>query len=187
MKQWPTTTQVLHDAGLYGDIARWSDLEAMKRGRYVDGGCNLLAMGKSLNAADWSPEHWSYIECYMRFLQRHVVKLTRCAFEVINKPLRYTGHPDQLLMLDGVRALIDIKTGGMSKVTGLQLASYEMALYSMGEDRVTRFGLQLNPDLPEGFKLHPFTDPREKDEFSILVQAHHIRNKYVEDDAKTYQ
>jgi hypothetical protein len=182
MNSWPTTTQVLHDAGLYGDIAKWSDSEAMHRGRLVDAACNLLAMGKVI-PGDWKnnhPECDPYTDGYYDFLSHHEVKLIKCAFEVVNTPLKYRGHPDQLVMLDGVRTLIDIKTGGMPKCTALQLASYEMALYSMGEERVIRLGLQLAAG---DYKLHFFTDPREKDEWSILVQAWHVRSKYIETEA----
>jgi len=184
MKQWPSTTQILHDAGLYGEIARWSDAAAMRRGRLVDGACNLLVMGKDLTD-EWCyahPECLPYLEAYNKFLMKHEVKLIKCAFEVRHRELRYTGHPDQLVMLDGSRTLLDIKTGGMPKPTPLQLASYEVALYSMndpelGTERVRRLGLQL---ADSEFTMHWFTDPRDKDEWSILAQAHHIRNKYVE-------
>ena len=181
MKQWPTTTQVLHDAGLYSDLARWSDSDAMRRGRLLDAACNLLAMGKII-PGDWKnnhPECDAYTDGYYKFLLRHEVKLIKCAFEVRNHVLRYTGHPDQLVLLDGKRVLLDIKTGGMPKCTALQLASYEMALYSVGEERVRRLGLQLAAG---DFKFHWFDDPRDKDEWSILVQAHHIRSKYIVDD-----
>jgi hypothetical protein len=182
--KWPSSTQVLHDAGLYGDIAKWSDSEAMRRGRLVDAACNLLAMGKELTD-EWCFEHpecGPYVDGYYEFLKRHQVKLVKCAFEVVNRPLRYTGHPDQLVLLDDVLVLIDIKTGGMPKCTPLQLASYEMALYSMNDpdvadSRIVRCGLQLAAG---DFKLHWFTDPREKDEWSILVQAWHVRAKYIE-------
>lgn len=192
---WPTTTQVLHDAGLYGDIAKWSDTEAMRRGRLVDAACNLLAMGKVI-PGDWKnnhPECDPYTDAYWDFFHHHKVELIKCAFEVVNKTERYQGHPDQLVVLDGRLALIDIKTGGMPPVTCLQLASYEMALRDMKMELVevehgvdiashqphlARWGLQLKPD--GKFKLHPFTDPRDRDEWTIIVRAHHIRKKYIE-------
>ena len=51
MNNWPSTTQVLKDAGLYGDIERWGDSDSMRRGRLVDAACNLLLMGKQLPQA----------------------------------------------------------------------------------------------------------------------------------------
>jgi len=138
-------------------------------------------MGKELPQA-WEidhPECVPFIDGYRKFLVRHKVILIQCAFEVVNEIERYTGHPDQLVMLDGVCALIDIKTGGMPPICNLQLASYEMALRSMlPEDQFAiRVGLQLTID--GGVKLHYFTDPRDKYEWTILVRAWHIRNKYV--------
>lgn len=215
MNNWPTTTEVLKAAGLYGDAERWfhkADREqpadyacptSAGRGRAIDAGCNLLAMGKELQP-EWLTKHEAccvpFIDGYRAFLQRHTVNLIECAFEVVNKAERYKGHPDQLIMLDGVRALIDIKTGGMPPVTCLQLASYETAMYSMGAGdcpggsskrlcehgkveahklpapRVTRFGLQLARG---DFKLHPFINPFDKDEWTLLVRAHWVKAKYI--------
>jgi hypothetical protein len=182
MSTLPSTTEILKAAGLYADLERFGDPESMRRGRLVDAACNLLVMGKELPQA-WETDHLEcvpFIDGYRSFLQRHTVNLIECAFEVVNKAERYLGHPDQLIMLDGVRALIDIKTGGMQPTTSLQTASYEMAMYSMGMPRVTRFGLQLARG---DFKLHPFIDPRDKDEFIILARAHWIRRKYLGDAA----
>ena len=134
MKGWPSTTQVLKDAGLYGDIERWSDSDAMRRGRLVDAACNLLVMGKELPQS-WEiyhPECVPFIDGYRAFLARHKVELIDCAFKVIDKNNKFVGHPDQLIMLDGKRTLIDIKTGGMPKCTDLQLASYHCAMTAMG-------------------------------------------------------
>lgn len=178
MNDWPTTTQVLKDAGLYGDIERWSDFEAMRRGRLTDAACNLLAMGKELPQS-WEidhPECVPFIDGYRAFLQRHKVNLIECAFEVIDKTERTKGHPDQLLMLDGVRALIDLKTGGMPKTCRIQLASYEVMMASMGMPKVTRFGLQLARG---DFKLWPFVDPFDKDRWRILARWWWIKNEFV--------
>ncbi len=177
MKDWPSTTQVLKDAGLYGDIERWSDSEAMRRGRLVDAACNLLLMGKVI-PGDWAnnhPECDPYTEGYAEFLSRHKVEYINCAFEVIDKTERTRGHPDQLVMLDGVRALLDIKSGGMPRTCAIQLASYEVMMYSMGMERVTRFGLQLARG---DFKLYPFSDPFDKDRWRILARWWWIRAEF---------
>jgi hypothetical protein len=175
---FPSTTRVLKDNGLYGDIARWSDSEAMRRGRLCDAACNLLAMGKDIEDPWYEahPECIPYIDGYKEFLRAHEPKLVQCAFEVVNKAERYMGHPDQVLILSGVRATVDIKTGGMPPVTPLQLASYELAERSMGMPRSTRIGLQLAKG---DFRLHYFTDPRDFDEWTILVRAWHVRAKYI--------
>ena len=184
MNNWPSTTQVLHDAGLYGDLARWSDSEAMRRGRLVDAACNLLLMQKQLPES-WETDHPEcvpFIDGYRMFLAKHnPVIMLACAFEVVNKVERYVGHPDQLVMLDGVRALLDLKTGGMPAPTALQLASYEMALdpemiRTCPKTPTIRVGLQLSRG---DFRLHYFFDPRIKDEWLILVRAWWVKHKYV--------
>jgi hypothetical protein len=194
MNNWPSTTTVLKDAGLYGDAERWyhhadatqpAEYEcknSAQRGRFVDGGCNLLAMGKTLGDGWKSHEAccMPFLEGYREFLLRHKVKLIQCAYEVVNKAERYVGHPDQTVMLcDGhgseVRATLDVKSGGFPPVTPLQLASYESAQRSMGMPRSIRVGLQLTRG---DFKLHYFNDPRDFDEWTILVRAHWIRAKF---------
>lgn len=190
MNNWPSTTEVLKAHGFYGQIERWSakaDREqpseyecknSRDRGTLVDGGCNLLAMGKTLGDGWKSHEAccMPFLDGYRDFLMRHRVKLIQCAFEVENKPERYRGHPDQLVELDGVRAVLDIKTGAMPMVAPLQLASYELAMRSMGMPRSIRVGLQLSRG---DFKIHYFTDPRDFDEFTILVRAQWVRRKYL--------
>ena len=187
---WPSTTQVLKAAGLYGDSERWfakadanqpAEFEcknSAQRGRFVDGGCNLLLMGKTLGDGWKSHEAccMPFLDGYREFLLRHRVKLIQCAYEVENKVERYRGHPDQLVELDGVRATLDLKTGGFPPVTPLQLASYELAQRSMGMPRSIRVGLQLTRG---DFKLHYFNDPRDFDEWTILVRAFHVKRKYV--------
>jgi hypothetical protein len=190
MNNWPTTTEVIKAAGLYGNIERWSakaakeqpsDYEcrdSAQRGRFVDGGANLLAMGKTLGD-EWKPHEACcvpFLDGYREFLMRHRVKLIACAYEVEHKAERVKGHPDQLVELDGVRATLDIKTGAMPIMAPLQLASYELAQRSMGMPRSIRVGVQLTRG---DFKLHYFTDPSNFDEFTILVRAHWIRRKYL--------
>ena len=187
MNNWPSTTQVLADAGLYGDISRWTskaDREqpeeyacagGMARGRAVDGGCNLLLMRKQLDVA-WCRKHEAcclpFLDGYKEFLRRHDVKLIDCAFEVVNKAERYVGHPDQVVMLDGVRATLDIKSGAMPAVTKFQLASYDSAQRSMGMPRTLRVGIQLSRG---DFKPHYFTDPRDLDFW--VIEVRHWWNK----------
>ena len=186
---WPSTTQVLKAAGLYGDSERWfakadanqpAEFEcknSAQRGRFVDGGCNLLLMGKTLGDGWKSHEAccMPFLDGYREFLLRHRVKLIQCAFEVVHKAERVVGHPDQLVELDGVRAVLDLKSGGMPKTAPLQLASYELAMRSMGMPRAIRVGVQLTRG---DFKLHYFNDPREMDEFIILARAWWVRAKY---------
>lgn len=198
MNTWPSTTEVLRAAGLYGNIAQWSEKAAderdprdkctspLQRGRVTDFACNTLLHGMKI-LPEWFGDHETccvpFVDGYVAFLKRHHVKHLQCGsceggtrdFEVVNQAERYKGHPDQLVMLDGVRVLLDIKTGGMPPTTPLQTASYDSAMLSMGMPRVTRFGLQLARG---DFKLHPFTDPRDRDEWTILVRAHHIKAKY---------
>ncbi len=182
MKDWPSTTQVLKDAGLYGDSERWfrkadrnQPVEyacptSAGRGRAIDAGCNLLAMGKELQP-EWIAKHEAccvpFIDGYRDFLARHKVNLIDCAFEVIDKNNRFVGHPDQLVMLDGKRTLIDIKTGGMPICCDLQLASYHCGMLAMGMPPAERVGLQLARG---DFEPYWFNDPRDFDKWLILVR-----------------
>lgn len=72
--------------------------------------------------------------------------------EVVEKPMaceQYAGTPDAIGLFQGMRAILDFKTGGISSATGLQLAAYEK-LYRGDADNavikivnIKRFALQL--------------------------------------------
>jgi hypothetical protein len=209
MNNWPSTTQVLKDFGLYGDIARWSDRAAenreesdactnpAQRGRVVDSACNRLLMGLDLGVGketgkDFRLHHATccmpFVEGYERLLQdgKHKLEPVKCgfpdrfAYEVINKSERYVGHPDQRVILDGVPALFDIKSGSIPPTTDIQTASYLKAERSMDPQNKDLFkSIRVGVQLTRGdYILHYFTDPRVGDEFIILVRAWWIQRKY---------
>jgi len=195
MNGWPSTTQVLKDFGLYGDIARWSDRAAenrdesdactnpAQRGRVVDGVCNLLLMRKGI-PTEWRAKHETccvpFVEGYEKLLKDHDVNHIKCGYAVINKTERYVGHPDQRVLLDGVPALFDLKSGSMPATADIQTASYLKAERAEHPDWKDLFkSIRVGVQLTRGdYKLHYFTDPRVGDEFIILVRAWWIQRKY---------
>lgn len=182
MNGWPHTTQVLKDAGMYGNIETWTAKAAanqpaeyecrdsLQRGRFVDGGCNLILMNKSLDTPEWRAHDaccGPFLDGYRLFLREHKVDLIQCAMEVTHRTERYSGHIDQLVMLDDKRTLLDIKSGSMPISAPLQLASYYCAMIAMGMPRVARVGLLLTRG---DYNPYYFNDPGDFDTWLIEVR-----------------
>lgn len=92
----------------------------------------------------------------------------------------FAGTPDQVGKMNNVPSVIDIKTGKISKVTGLQLAGYEMLINinSMKNelDRefwkpLKRLTVQLNKD--GKYKLTEFRDTNDRYIFNSALAIHY--------------
>jgi hypothetical protein len=66
-------------------------------------------------------------------------------------------------------AVVDIKSGIAPRTVGAQTAAYDAADCAMhGTKPSDRYCLQLGPDFPRGYNLHPLKDPKD---FSDFVSA----------------
>jgi len=92
----------------------------------------------------------------------------------------FAGTPDQIGMMNNVPAVIDIKTGKISKSTGLQLAAYEMLINTNSMKKVLadefwvrlkRFTVQLNKD--GKYKLTEFKDHNDRYIFNSALAIHY--------------
>lgn len=180
----PSVTQILKDAGIAVVYESQAMVEGARRGRLVHAAAHLIGNGKSIDPAwtDRHPETAPYIAGIEAFLDKHQWTFTvQPETEVRADAERYCGHPDWIGILDGVPAIVDLKTGAFPAWAGLQLGGYLYALRSMGLDKghqMIRVGLELPGN--ERFKLHyEFTDPRNLSEFVILARAWWVRAKYA--------
>jgi hypothetical protein len=60
---------------------------------------------------------------------------------IIEEPMgcpQYCGTPDNIGLFQGVRTVLDVKTGGISAATGLQLAAYEKLYRITTEEKLYR-------------------------------------------------
>jgi hypothetical protein len=202
--RWPSTTEVLRDAGLYRIYRENARAELNKaRGSFVNRACNWLALGKepdmSLMAdAELAPMLKGYIDGYRRFLDEHQIELVtweltrKCDFE------RFVSHPDQEMarleclprckhralhssrLTANPAANVQIKTGTAPKWVPLQTAGEVLAI---GDITMQRFALLLPGD--GSYDLMPHRSHRDIDEFRILVRAWWVKQKYAEPEQGT--
>jgi len=84
----------------------------------------------------------TWLNAYIDFLCDNQVVIIETEKEVIDKDGLYVGHLDRVMVVNGVKTIIDIKTGGVESWCGLQLAAYGYA-YDIGLNRAI---LQLRKD-----------------------------------------
>lgn len=83
----------------------------------------------------------------------------------------FAGTLDRIGIINGQRAIVDIKNGAVAKWVGLQLSGYEIA----ENKRYKRYAVQLCDG--GKYKLHQFSDPQDRQIFlSALACWHWIRN-----------
>ena len=92
-----------------------------------------------------------YMMAYEDFHDQHDVEVLRIERIVFNKELMYAGRLDRIWLIDGVKHLTDIKTGGKYKQHIFQLCAYQMASEALPTHLSN---LYLNPF---NFKLHEWT------------------------------
>ena len=90
----------------------------------------------------------TYMMAYEDFHDQHDVEVLRLERIVFNRELMYAGRLDRIWLIDGVKHLTDIKTGGKYKQHIFQLCAYQMASEALPTHLSN---LYLNPF---SFRLH---------------------------------
>lgn len=137
-KHVPSVSQILLDIGLID--TQWYTQEGRERGTLVHRAIAVHSRGAHCIK---NPLVDMYIEAFRRFE-------TDCDWqpEIIETPMaciHYAGTPDQIGMLNGNMAVIDLKTGGISPAVCLQLVAYAKLYEQTYEPKkpLKRFSLQL--------------------------------------------
>ena len=136
-KRVPSVSQILLDMGFID--TQWFTQEGRERGSLVHRAIEVHSRGAHCMK---NPLIDMYIEAFKNF-----AKDCEWEPEIIETPmacLQYAGTPDQIGKFNGKPSVLDIKTGSISPVTGLQLAAYQK-LYSLKSEGISlkRFAIQL--------------------------------------------
>jgi hypothetical protein len=166
--RWPSVTEVLHLAGLvdYSAIREEVLENARERGRDVHAYLHGVEMGV-LGGLTPDPRVQPYVDGYSRFRDDKKFEILTVEQVVINETHQYAGMLDRTGMMDGSKTLLDLKA--VAKVqpeSALQTAGYGACL----EEPHKRAVLQLHPDLPRGYKLHPYTSRNDLHDFLSAVR-----------------
>jgi hypothetical protein len=187
----PGNTEMLKGAGLVN--TEWFTPESAARGTRVHDAAQYLAEGD----LDWStvlPEDRGYVDGVATFLARSGFVCEANEFLIWSDALRYGTKPDFLGVLNGRRVLIQLKTGDVRPVVGVQLALEKIAAneriaaqdlpfthrleWVNGSPYVDgRFALRVFND--GRWKLHPeFIDPLDERAAVGIVTTHHWRLRH---------
>lgn len=146
-------------------------------GSHVHEACALELRGQ----LDWvalSSELKPYIEAMHRFLNDTGVKVIASEQRVWHRKLGYAGTLDLYGRLDRKNLLIDFKSGVLPPTVGPQTAAYEQALLdSTGMRTDERYCLQLNPELPRGYKLNRLNKRTDWNNFLSALNCHRFKRE----------
>lgn len=153
----PGVTQVLGALEDFEGVP-WHLLEAARKfGQHVHEACALMVR-EELDWASLDPSLVPYVEAAKRFIDESGVVVRACEFRVAHAALRYAGTLDLLGEWRGL-AMFDFKSGVLPRSVGPQTAAYAGAYQAQTGVRIARrYCVQLNPALPNGYKMHALTN-----------------------------
>ena len=134
-----SVTQVIADAGLYGDATAFFTEYSRNRGTNIH---KIIQwhLSKELDESTVGPVERPYFDAWLKFEAEADYVSDACEKAMASVPYRFAGTVDHVGHLNGHPSLIDTKTGATMPATSLQLAGYEVLIKSPG---IKRFSLQL--------------------------------------------
>lgn len=133
---------------LYTDPTYYTE-ESRVRGTNVHKAIQFLNKG-TLNWATVIDQYLGYVIAYEKFVKDWNLKLSLYELPLYHPDLLFAGTPDLVgSVLDGVPAIIDIKTGPIMKWVALQTAAQELLVRAWNPDKAMRYrrwGVKLNVD-----------------------------------------
>lgn len=156
-RELPGVTRVLSMLDQFERVPK-DVLEAARVfGQHVHLACELDNKGV-LDEAALDPALVPYLWAWRRFKAESGFEIQASELRVVNHRLGYAGTIDVVGMYRGTLGVLDIKSGIMPRTVGYQTAAYQEA-YAVehGKRPSFRYCLQLNPEMPCGYKLHRLT------------------------------
>jgi len=125
-RRLPSVTQILHEAGLCGDIDERVDMSV---GTEVH---RITAVWDKERKVDYDPVVYSgYFDAWIKFLREIPFLIDPEGIEtpIADKEFGFAGTPDRTGLIDGKFGLIEIKTGPPKPWHHLQMAGYVKILH----------------------------------------------------------
>jgi len=157
----PSVTRVIGDV-LAGDM-RWSNEAAMWRGSVVHKVCELDDRG-TLDEATVDAHAHGYLLAWRNFKAEMKVEIFETEIPRLSEKHMYAGRPDRVAFIGGKQMVLDIKTGGLSPVTAIQLAAYCELTQTM-----ERAAVQI--DLGGAYTLTPYNVRDLRRDHAIFLNA----------------
>lgn len=157
--KYPSVTQIIAAAGLYGLAAEYFNEESRDLGSFVH---TIIEwhLSKELDESTIDGVLMPYFEAWKRFEKESTYVSDSCETRLANETYRFAGTIDHIGHLNGHFCIIDVKSGAPTPATGIQLAGYEILLSARG---ARRFALHLKDD--GNYKLIEYKDRNDRQVF----------------------
>lgn len=192
----PSVTELLHDAGYYDQFPNDPQGFYFRRGNFVNDCCDIIAAGDKLDRnRRWAgelprekpltvkeenkQEQWiGYVKAYQAWMQRYrKFKLIAAQKYLLNEIEGYQGTLDQLVKLDDMLALVELKAvapgASCPPATPLQTAGYWLCLDPRPKLRI---GLALRADCT--FKESIYKNYADFSAFRLMIRWNYIAKNY---------
>ena len=136
--KYPSVTQVISSAGLYGDTSFFTDY-SRDRGTFVHLAIQLHLSGE-LDEDTIDPVILPYFEAWTSFVKEAGYVSDECEKVMASDIYHFAGTIDHIGHLNGHFCLLDVKSGAPSPSHAIQTAGYSILLKHPG---VKRFSLYL--------------------------------------------
>lgn len=105
-------------------------------------------------------EEGRFLQGFIDWQEKSGAGLLESELFLISEQYKYAGRCDLIMLLDGQRWIIDIKTGAARPGHGIQLKFYEQAYYEMTGERCRMGVLGLTNKTQKGYrKLKEYKEP----------------------------
>jgi len=172
-----STTTLLKQNGLYGNILQFATDEHLWRGKAIHEAMEYYNKG----TLDWSkldPAIRPYISAFELFQKEKGFIPRGWELHLWHPVLDYTGTPDVWGDVGPEIWVMDYKSGVVPRGTGVQLAAYKSLLIVndlIPKDKIIRrVGIQLKSD--GDYKLTPFNDPVDENIWQMIISINNWRN-----------
>jgi len=152
----------------------FGDGAAAERGTAVHKTCQYFDE-KDLDESKVPVNVCPYLEQYKLALAAHKIVVLENEMMRFHPLYLYAGQLDKIALVDGVKGIIDIKTGKEYFDHKWQLAAYKDMIKHEHTEDLKRWNLYLSPD---SFRLVERTGAKDFQEFLALYTAHNILVKY---------
>ena len=193
LREVPSVTTIMKDVGYYpwsfnytnivGSTLDKDKIEFPEEGKLTPAVRGTLIhkitedIDRGIEVDPIAPELLPFIEAYRKFKSDNTIAITEIEEIVFNEEYWFAGALDRVMRINGVPAIVDIKTGAKMKTTGVQLAAYRYAWEKMGGQKdMARFALHLNDS--GKYTLVPYRSAEDLPDFFAAIRVYNFkRNK----------
>lgn len=172
-RRLPGISEIIKGAGLVNDA--WFTDYSRERGSAAHLACQLYDEN-DLNEETLDPAIVPYLDAWKKFTLESEFLPSQIEKSLHSPILQFAGTPDRFGFLNGDEVIVEIKTGGISFVTGLQLAAQDILFqHAMNLHAKKRFAVQLTNK--GTYKLTQFSDPQDRHNFLACLGVYHCKAK----------